>query len=353
MDIRTIIIIILIIILIIWFIFWWVYTPSCEGFSDLGEPKIPSISPKKNCCGINQTEGLTPPYQINQAMMLRQMLRANEQPSNSYYELWNTERKLTGDYVANEAENIMQSGATCLSYDNINQCMSQCTSSDGCNGFYVSEPGTCCLTYNPKFDTRRTSMLDVPNSRLQDTYRSISDYIRNKQITEGKPVFEKIGGENIGDSMYRVPLDRKSCRSLCPKCVLGQCPRNYRCKDIQSDPRQNNGCIITNEDRYDETEGLTFDSDKLNFLNPQYQIQQDAGIIPDEYEPLSDTDYATPGVNKLDKMFVRDNLWKNNTEKPYLASFGENERFPNRGKWNKNTPNVQLEAYQRFDRYQK
>ncbi len=63
------------------------------------------------------------------------------------------------------------------------------------------------------------------------------------QVQEKKNSEEKIYSiilEIIGTS----PSAKKKCIELCPKCIIGRCPKNYRCADITADPRYKNSCII-------------------------------------------------------------------------------------------------------------
>jgi len=339
METNTIVIIILIVLILIWLIYQWNQPTVVEGYGEVA------------------------PYQINQALLLQQLERANGPNlyDNSYYDLWNSERRKTGDLIRKKASEIIAGQASCIPFKHVNQCMSECTSSTNCSGFYVDtpstpeSPGKCCLMYNPPFDHKRTNFLDVPNSRIQDTYQTISDFIRRQQLSEGKLVFDKVGREG-GDSVYRSNLDRKDCRSMCPKCILGRCPRGYRCKDLRADPRRNYSCMITNEDRYDENEGLTFDSDRIQKLNAFFEVRQDAGIDQSQPEPreeLIDTAMTSPGeyyvgnnnmygYSAMDDMFAKEDLWKNSPSYQFLARVGQDRLIGN------STPNVGLESYQRF-----
>lgn len=348
METTTIVIIIIVIVIIIWAIWMW------------GSPAEPVETFKSV-----STYQTVAPYQIDQALMLQQLERANGPNlyNNSYYDLWKAENKATGNLIRKKASDIISSGAACIPFQHVNQCMSECTGSTDCNGFYIDtpstdeKPGQCCLMFKPKFEHKRTNMLDVPNSRLQDTYQTISDYIRRQKLSEGKAIFDKVGREN-GDSVYRSDISRSDCRSLCPKCVLGQCPRGYRCKDIRSDPRKNYNCLITNEDRYDENEGLLFDSDKISFLNNYFANRQDAGIDPSQPEPYDELVFDREslrnkfpreklvyndidGYSDIDHMYEQQDLWKNSPSSQFLARVGL-DRLKG------NVPNVNLESYQRY-----
>lgn len=145
----------------------------------------------------------------------------------------------------------------CIPFQNINQCMTEC-SSDDCIGFYLNED-KCCMMAKNNYD--------------QTTARpSLNDLIRESRVTEDKIVFDR-----VSNNTFVVPFDRKRCNQLCPKCILGKCPDNYRCSGLTADPRYNYSCIVTNHAGYDEKQNKTYDDDTIQYLDSVFGLEDYPG----------------------------------------------------------------------------
>lgn len=190
---------------------------------------------------------------------------------NSYYELWNQERIKEKNTQREKAIDILESGLQCVNYQNINQCMSVCSNTDSCSGFYIDNPNTCCMLLNPSLSTNH-GLLNVPiDNTYQYANRDINIMVRNAEKSDGKLIFNKAGSDGF-NNRYISNQSREDCKSLCPKCINGKCPEDYRCTNMISDPRYNQSCIITNEDRYDETKHKIFDNDQIPYLDDKYGL---------------------------------------------------------------------------------
>lgn len=146
----------------------------------------------------------------------------------------------------------------CTNFTNINQCMSKCSSTANCTGFYLDTPNTCCMTYGSQnlLNNYNTSgIANIPKSNL----------------AQGKTQFTvkgSIGGANV----YQSNISREACQTMCPKCVFGKCPANYRCVNMTSDPRYTQSCIITNNDMYNEATNNTLDNSTIPYLANTYGL---------------------------------------------------------------------------------
>jgi len=199
-----------------------------------------------------------------------------DQFDNTFYRLWEADENRERDLVLQRAEEIKKSGLDCIDFKNVNQCMSVCSNTDDCSGFYIDKPNRCCMLVDPPYVTNRHSYNKVLNNVDAYGHRTLNALIRRAQETDKKVVFDYIRTDN-GNDTYKVDMDRRQCKSLCPKCIIGRCPENYRCTNMSADPRYNYNCLITNEDRYDETTGNTFDSPQVPYLDDKYGLDEYAG----------------------------------------------------------------------------
>lgn len=122
----------------------------------------------------------------------------------------------------------------CFNFKNINQCMTECDKDSNCKNFTVYKKiKTCCLNTEP---------------------------IKNDVF------FIKNNDRYIGN------INRVKCKELCPKCIIGRCPRSYRCKDMTSDPRYVNSCILKNNEMYDEKKNIFLDNSRIPYLDKIYEL---------------------------------------------------------------------------------
>lgn len=181
----------------------------------------------------------------------------NSSPAVSEY----VQNHVSGEYAPWQSEgsnnNVVQPQVqklNCINFDKVNQCMTACDTNTGCNGFVVNQKnaangGRCCLINR-----------NGQNGLLQKASQS------------GLPVFQKL--ENGG---YSSGVGRKQCRQICPKCINGECPGDYRCANMKFDPRTNNTCVVYNNSGYDETAGNVFDSSDVPNLNKTKGLTQYPG----------------------------------------------------------------------------
>lgn len=245
---------------------------------------------------------------------------------NPYYALWDADQKATRDQVADRTEQILKSGATCVDFKNINQCMSVCSNSPNCKSFYINSladpetktgKNTCCMLTYPPYAANRHSYDGLPDNIDQFSYRTIGELIKRDKLIDGKLVFDHVRDDG-GNRTYKVDLDRKMCRSLCPKCIMGRCPENYRCTNMAADPRYNQSCLITNEDTYNEKIGRTFDSPTVPYLDARYQLNEYAGYDANTYplytvpesERYNLTDHVLPTFNEEENFFTKYDVHK-------------------------------------------
>ena len=199
---------------------------------------------------------------------------------NSYYDLWESDQRRESDLVGKKTEEIVRSKQNCVNFRNVNQCMSVCSGTPNCVGFYIDEPpdgirpGTCCMEVNPTYAANRHDYTRFPNELSMLGSRTIDKLIDRNKKTAGKLVFDYIRTDK-GNGVYKADVTKQQCKNICPKCILGRCPENYRCTNLLSDPRYNHSCLIANEDRYDETKpGLQFDSPAVPYLDVKYQLNE-------------------------------------------------------------------------------
>jgi len=200
-----------------------------------------------------------------------------DQFDNTFYRLWEADENKEKDRVIQRAFDIKDSGKQCIDFEHVNQCMSVCTNTENCTGFYIDAPHKCCMMPDPPYVYSRHSYNKPINNIDKYGYRTLNELIRRAEAIDGKIVFDYIRTDNGNDS-YKVDMDREQCKTLCPKCIVGRCPKNYRCTNMTADPRYNYNCIITNEGRYDETSGHTFDSKSVPYLDSKYAINEYAGF---------------------------------------------------------------------------
>lgn len=149
----------------------------------------------------------------------------------------------------------------CINYKNINQCMTECSNNSNCIGFYKSGESKCCI-------------MDKTNYQQRTGRITLDDLIKDSRKEENKIIFDKVGNET-----YMVPLDRKNCKKLCEKCIIGQCPSNYRCSNLTADPRYNYSCIVTNRKGYNENSKILFDDDNIPYLDDLFGLNDYPGYV--------------------------------------------------------------------------
>jgi hypothetical protein len=222
-------------------------------------------------------------------------IELNNQFDNSFYELWLMDEAKEKEEVTQRAIDIIKNKKSCIDFKHVNQCMSVCNNTDSCTGFYIDSPNKCCMLQNPPYNTDRHSYTDLPDNIDNMAKRSINKLIERAEETDGKIVFDYIRNDG-GNSTYKVDMDRSQCKKLCPKCIVGRCPPDYRCTNMMADPRYNYSCIITNEDRYDEGANRTFDDESVPYLEDQYGLNEYADY---------DSKYENP-VSMLPKSYAYD-----------------------------------------------
>jgi len=200
---------------------------------------------------------------------------------NSYYQLWEGDKDREAITVEKRAEEIMKTGVNCLEFKNVNQCMSVCDDMEECTGFYIDKPNKCCIMVDPPYVTNRDRYSVLPNNTDVYAQKTV-----NAIVNDGDKVVFKYLKDDNGNGAYSVAMDRRECQKLCPKCIMGRCPKEYRCTDMTADPRYNQTCIITNEDRYDETVGNTFDNPSIPYLSKKYGLDEYAGYDMNLQEPV-------------------------------------------------------------------
>lgn len=233
---------------------------------------------------------------------------------NTYYQLWESDQRREAKTVHERADEIMKTGVNCLEYKNVNQCMSVCDDMDTCQGFYIDSPGRCCIMVDPPYVYDRDRYNKLPNNTDVYAQKTVNEIIRREKVADaGKVIFDYVK-DNNGNGVYRVNMTRQECKKLCPKCIMGRCPRGYRCTDMTADPRYNQSCIITNEDRYDETVGNTFDNPSIPYLDEKYGLDQYAGYDMNLQEPVvsfpnSDIFHLDAGIvpsrQQLDRIYKK------------------------------------------------
>ncbi|XWV26487.1 putative orfan [Tupanvirus soda lake] len=223
---------------------------------------------------------------VDTEISLAQSNNLNKQFDNTYYLLWEQDQKRDNYAVGQDAIGILESKKHCIDFDNINQCMSVCSNTNTCSGFYIDSPNKCCMLLNPPYISYRDRQPVPVDNSFEHANRTVNNMVRHAEISDGKIIFNRGGSDGFNDK-YTSNLDRNQCKSLCPKCITGRCPHNYRCTNLTADPRYNHTCIITNEGRYDETVGHTFDNNNIPFLDQKYEQNDHAGYNDLGNKPLT------------------------------------------------------------------
>jgi len=216
---------------------------------------------------------------------------------NTYYMLWRADKERESKNTQESADRILESGKNCVNFKNINQCMSVCNDTSSCTGFYIDSPNRCCMMIDPPIDHDRDRYNHKPNNTEEYGEKTVNNMIRSN----GKKIIFDYVTNNNGNSAYRVDMSRKQCNKLCPKCIMGRCPENYRCTNMTADPRYNYSCIITNEDRYNENTGETYDANYIPHLDAIYALNQYAGYDDIDEEPVL-------MIPETDKLVLTDNI---------------------------------------------
>jgi hypothetical protein len=195
----------------------------------------------------------------------------NDRYDNAYFDTWKEEIVEQNKKIDDIVKNINKE---CKPYKNINECMSRCSSNKLCQGFYLPEGNekTCCPIIQPDFNTNRHEYDVLPDNVFYQAYDKF-----NKNLKGKKNVF-KFYDIDKDNASYTVDYPIEKCLKECPKCIIGKCPENYRCKNIRIDPKQNSQCIITNEDRYNEEKNLLFDGPNIESLDRKYDINFNSGF---------------------------------------------------------------------------
>lgn len=222
-----------------------------------------------------------------------------DQFDNSYFKLWMADELKEKKQVLERAEQIEKSKMDCLDYKNINQCMSVCSNTKDCTGFYIDSPGKCCMMRDPPFVPNRHSYNKSNNEIDMYGHRTLNALIRRAEQTDGKLVFDYVKN-SVGGDTYSAPLTREGCKKLCPKCIMGRCPDNYRCTGMTADPRYNMSCMISNEGRYDENKNHLFDDKSIPYLDDKYGLN--------EYAGYDDSRHVITNVPETHKLDLHDHL---------------------------------------------
>lgn len=175
----------------------------------------------------------------------------------------------------------------CINFKNINQCMATCSKTKGCYNFYIEQPNKCCIIMNPVYE--HITEDGIPKSENRFTHIVANNRILNNEHTKGKIIFNYYGTENnngIICDKYVGNLNRSQCKSLCPKCVIGRCPKDYRCIDMTADPRYINNCMITNNNNYNENIGKYFDNQNIPYMDEIYGLVGHPAYDTTSYAPL-------------------------------------------------------------------
>lgn len=213
---------------------------------------------------------------INSRISHAQAKNQNKNFDNTYYMLWQSDLERQKNSIYGMANQIHDSKLNCVDFNNINQCMSVCSNTDTCSGFYVDSPGKCCMLVNPPYVDYRTRHNVPVDNTSEYAFRTLNNMVKQANLTDGKMIFNRTGSDGFNDR-YVSNLSRNVCRTFCPKCIMGRCPKDYRCTNLMADPRYNHTCIITNEGRYDENLGNTFDNVTVPYLDDKHQLNEYAG----------------------------------------------------------------------------
>lgn len=209
-----------------------------------------------------------------------------DQFDNSFYQLWISDQNLEREQINKRVEEIKNDPNRCIDYTNINQCMSVCGNTENCVGFYLDN-NKCCMLVEPPYVTNRHAYNRLPQNIDTFGQRTYNDLITRAKLTDGKVVFDYVRNDS-GNQTYKVDVSRAVCKSMCPKCIIGRCPENYRCTNMTSDPRYNYSCLITNQDEYDENKGHVFDGPQIPYLDEKYGLNEYAGYDLNIFRPVTE-----------------------------------------------------------------
>ncbi|XWV25228.1 putative ORFan [Tupanvirus deep ocean] len=225
---------------------------------------------------LEHPDGIRSFNDVDTKISFAQSDNLNKQFDNTYYLLWQDDQKRDKYAVGQNAIGILETNKHCVDFENINQCMSVCSNTDTCSGFYINSPNKCCMLLNPPYVSNRDRHSILVDNSFEHANRTINNMVRHSELSDDKIIFNRSGSDGFNDK-YISNLDRDQCKSLCPKCIIGRCPDNYRCTNLTADPRYNHSCIITNEGRYDETVGHTFDGNNIPYLDQKYGLNDYVG----------------------------------------------------------------------------
>jgi len=220
---------------------------------------------------------------------------SNVQFDNSYYDLWNIENTQQDKVIMKRVEEIEKSGKDCHKYKDLNQCMSICSKTNDCYGFSIKDKETCCLLRQPEYKFKRYNYSDVP---VNDEYLAYEKF--NASRIPVKNTFFYYSSKDQNDS-YGSNFDDKQCKNICPKCIYGQCPPDYKCVNLQSDPKNQVKCVITNNNQYDEKANRTFDSNKIKPLDAKFSNDMTAS-------------YALTNPKMDNKSFISNKIMEKNRQ---------------------------------------
>jgi hypothetical protein len=301
------------------------YTIKYDAYNNLSNMPKPNYgdSYQNTANGTKSDDRMRPWNDIQTMISYAQVLSPvvnEEHYDNSYFNLWRSDLATEAENIEKNAKALASDGDRCFNYQNINQCMTECNNTKYCVGFYVDKvptpapapdsgitptnplgdvDGRCCLLESPPFDTDRHSYMLKPGNMSYDANNRFNNMIEARGLDPAyanKPVF-KVFGNNQTNTTYTANIPFSQCQSYCPKCVRGKCPSDYRCVNVTTDPRIGNTCLITNEDRYDEQTGNTFDSSNIPYLNPSQA--RSAGSFY-----LSPNDWAKNNDNQYDNIYA-------------------------------------------------
>ena len=192
----------------------------------------------------------------------------------------------------------MEDNIKCINFKNINQCMTACSNTKGCRNFYVdnnSQLNKCCMIVGDNTDSGTLDDISKSDDRFADIVAS--NKIVNDKNTKGKIIFNYFGTDKNNDK-YIGNLTRSQCKTLCPKCVIGKCPTNYRCIDMTADPRYNRSCMITNNNKYDENTGKYFDNKNIPYMDQMLGLNEYPGYDSRRLPPVTKNKYFNLDCSK-------------------------------------------------------
>jgi hypothetical protein len=203
----------------------------------------------------------------------------NSSFDNSYFQLYGMEQEHGLKRTQKEIAELKRLGVDTYPYKNVNECFSRCSRDKSCYGVDVANK-KCTLIRQPPFDYERYSYNDSVNNQPYEIYQQFN-HVRKPHGT----IFYYYGTED-GNDAYGGALSPKQCLSECPKCQLGKCPKDYRCTNVRTDPKNGIECVITNKNSYDEKSDRMYDdptikaipsSDRIN-TDAKYQLQNEGGV---------------------------------------------------------------------------